>query len=178
MTSGLAITDVTLSGRRRSLPSPMYGHREIWFDVTITLENNGKVPLHVVSALRGIAYDADTRLLTLRLREPKPPAADSGDAHSFVLPPPPTITVPPHQSAEITVSIPAMLRQARQQPGAPFALDETDIRSMRTLRCEIAAASKPISLDQPLSPHALRSYLAKWGETITRDTAVTPDTRD
>jgi hypothetical protein len=162
MTSGLAITDVTLSGRRRSLPSPMFGHRDIWFDVTITVENTGKVPLHVVSALRSIAYDAESRLLTLRLREPKPLAGASEDAHSYVLPPPPTTTVPPHQSAQITVAIPAMLKQARQQPGAPLALDETDIRGMRTLRCEIAAGSRP----------------AKWGRTITRDTAVTPDTRD
>lgn len=177
MASPLAITGITLSGRRRGLPHPMDGHRDIWFDVTVTVENPGAKPLHVISELRGLSYDVAQRVLTLRLAEVKPgPVSD--DAPTFTLPTPATVTVEPHGSARITVTIPAILKELRQVPGEPFALVETDLRTMHTIRCEVAASEKPIGRFKRLDAQLLRTRLAKWGKTTTRDAAVKPDTRD
>ena len=177
MTAGLTITSVDLSGRRRGLPSPMDGHRDIWFDVTITVENTGKAALHVISELRGISYDAAQRVLTLRLAE-VPPGPVVKNGPTFTLPTPATVTVEPHGEAKIIVKIPAILKELRQQPGQPFAVEQTDIRNMQSIRCEIAASDKPMGEFERLDARQLRTRLAKWGKTIARDTAVKPDTRD
>jgi hypothetical protein len=177
MAAGLTITSVELSGRKRGMPSPLDGHRDIWFDVTITVENTGKVPLHVISELRGISYDAARRVLTLRLAEARPgPTVEDGP--TFTLPTPATVTVEPRSDARITVRIPAILKELRQVPGHPFALELTDIRPMHTIRCEIAASDKPMGEFARLDARQLRTRLARWGKTIAHDTAVTPDTRD
>jgi hypothetical protein len=177
MASKLSIKDIALSARRRGLPSPMDGHRDIWFDVTVTVENPGTTPLHVISELRGITYDAAQRVLTLRLAEAKPgPARD--DAPTFTLPTPATVTVKPHSEAKINVKIPAILKELRQVPGQPFEITQTDIRAMDAIRCEITASDKPIGRFERVDAHQLRTRLAKWGKTISRETAVKPDTRD
>lgn len=177
MTEAFSISNVELSGRRRGLPSPMDGHRDIWFDVTITVANPGSNPLHVISELRSISYDAAQRVLTLRLAEAKP-GQPRKDAPTFTLPTPDTVTVEPHGEARITVKIPAILKELRQEPGKPLALVQTDIRPMNTIRCEIAASDKPMGHFERADARVLRTRLAKWGKTISRDTAVKPDTRD
>lgn len=177
MASKLSIKDIALSARRRGLPSPMDGHRDIWFDVTVTVENPGTTPLHVISELRGITYDAAQRVLTLSLAEAMPgPARD--DAPTFTLPTPATVTVKPHSEAKINVKIPAILKELRQVPGQPFEITQTDIRAMDAIRCEITASDKPIGRFERVDAHQLRTRLAKWGKTISRETAVKPDTRD
>lgn len=177
MASALAITAIALSARRRGLPHPMDGHRDIWFDVTVTVENPGTKLLHVISELRGLSYDAAQRVLTLRLAEAQPGPVGA-DAPTFTLPTPATVTVEPHASAAIIVKIPAILKELRQTPGQPFALTETDLRAMHTIRCEIAASDKPIGRFERIDAHALRSRLARWGKTIRSEAAVKPDTRD
>jgi len=177
MANALAITDIALSARRRGLPHPMDGRRDIWFDVTVRVENPGTKPLHVVSELRGLSYDAAQRVLTLRLAE-APPGPISADAPTFTLPTPATVTVEPHASAAITVKIPAILKELRPVPGQPFALVETDLRAMHTIRCEIAASERPIGQFERIDAHALRTRLARWGRTIRSEAAVKPDTRD
>lgn len=177
-TSGeLAIREIALSGRRRGLPAPMDGHRDIWFDVTVTVENPGREPLHVVSELRGISYDAAQRVLTLRLAE-APPGPRDADAPTFTLPTPATVTVPPGGTAEIKVAIPAILKELQPVPGEPFRIAETDLRGMRTIRCEVASSDTPIGRMERLNPDVLRSRLATWGRIIQSEAAVTPDTRD
>ena len=177
MAGGLTISNVELSGRWRGLPSPMDGHRDIWFDVTITVANLGTVPLHVISELRSMSYDAAQRVLTLRLAEAKPgPLHENGPI--FSLPTPATVTVEPHGEAKITVKIPAILKELSQVPGQPLALAQTDIRDMQTIRCEIAASNKPMGRSQRADARALRTRLVKWGKTISRETPVKPDTRD
>jgi|LauGreDrversion4_2_1035121.scaffolds.fasta_scaffold791901_2 hypothetical protein len=177
MAGGLSISKIELSGRRRGLPSPMDGHRDIWFDVTITVENPGNVPLHVISELRSISYDAAQRVLTLHLAEAKPgPAAK--DAPTFTLPTPTTVTVEPHGEAKITIKIPAILKELRRVPGESFALQQTDIRDMTTIRCEIAASKEPMGNFERVDARKLRTRLAKWGKTIAHEAAVKPDTRD
>ncbi len=177
MAGGLKITNVELSGRRRGLPSPMDGHRDIWFDVTITVINPRNVPLHVISELRGMSYDTAQHVLTLRLAEaaPGPPRKD---APTFTLPTPATVTVEPQSEAQITVKIPAILKELRQVPGEPLLLAETDLRAMQTIRCEIASSDKPMGQFERADARALRARLAKWGKTISRETPVKPDTRD
>lgn len=177
MAESLSISNVELSGRRRGLPSPMDGHRDIWFDVTITVANPGPNPLHVISELRSISYDAAQRVLTLRLAEAAP-GPQREDAPTFTLPTPHTVTVKPHGEATITVKIPAILKELSQVPGQPLALAQTDIRDMQTIRCEIAASDKPMGRFERTDARVLRTRLAKWGKTISRETPVKPDTRD
>lgn len=177
MPEDLAITDVVLSGRRRSLPSPMFGHREIWFDVTITVENRGDDPLHVVRELRGTSYDAEERRLTLFLREQKPRPL-KGEPPAYTLPPPATITVKPGSTASISVPIPAVRSEMQLRSGAPPAFEDVDIRAMRRLRVELSASTRLLGEHAGHDAHALRTRVAKWGKTITHETAVKPDTRD
>lgn len=177
MASTLTITDIALSGRRRGLPHPMDGRRDIWFDVTVTVENPGPKPLHVISELRGLSYDAAQRVLTLRLAEVKPGPVAEG-APIFTLPTPATVTVVPGATAKLTVPVPAILKELRQVPGEPFSTVETDLRAMRTIRCEVAASDKPIGRFERLDANDMRSRLAKWGKTIRSEAAVKPDTRD
>ncbi len=176
MATGLRIDDIALSPRRRGLPSPLDGRRDIWFDVTISVHNPGAKPLHVVSELRGLAYDAASKVLTLRLAEAAP-GPTARDAPTYTLPTPATITVAPRGTAKITLPIPAILREVRQVEGAPLAVDETDLRAMRRIRCEVASSEKPIGAQERTAPHLMRSRVARWGITVTGEAAVTPDTR-
>ena len=57
-------------------------------------------------------------------------------------------------------------------------LTETDLRGMRTIRCEVASSDTPIGRMERLNPDVLRSRLATWGRIIQSEAAVTPDTRD
>lgn len=177
MAGGLTISNVELSGRRRGLPHPMDGHRDIWFDVTITVRNTSETPLHVISELRGLSFDAAQRVLTLRLAEAKPGPVTK-NAPTFTLPTPATVTVKPHGEATIIVKIPAILKELRRVPGEAFTMEDTDIRAMTTIRCEIAASDKPMGDFERVDARQLRTRLAKWGKTITLETAVNPDTRD
>src|SRR5437868_10894993 len=105
MASNLLIANVSLSKRRRSLPDPMDGHRDIWFDVTIDVENSGDKPLYVVDELRSLTFHAATGVLSLRLSEP-PPQPVQKDSPVFHLPPPHTLTVEARASLSIVVKIP------------------------------------------------------------------------
>jgi hypothetical protein len=177
MPTGLAISSVTLSRRRRALPDPVDGHREIWFDVSLVVKNLGDIPLHVIDELRGLIYDAPRRMLTLRLREPAPTPVDK-NAPTFHLPTPHTVTVAPGATVTIVVAIPAVLRTLRQGPDLSLVMEKTDLRGMETIRSEIAASAQPIEFRPVEKPHALRTRLASWGKIVTTDTAVKPDTRD
>ena len=57
-------------------------------------------------------------------------------------------------------------------------MEQTDIRNMQSIRCEIAASDKPMGDFERVDARQLRTRLAKWGKTIARETAVKPDTRD
>ena len=177
MAGDLVIARVALSKRRRSLPDPMDGHRDIWFDVTIDVENRGDTPLHVVDELRGISFDAAARMLTLRLSEP-PPRPVQKDAPTFHLPPPHTLRVEPRATASITVRIPAVLKELRLGPELVPTMDQTDIRVMRTIRCEVASSDHPIEHRGAESAHQLRTRLRTWGQSVTMDTPVEPDMRE
>lgn len=177
MADALAISDIALSPRRRGLPEPIYGHREIWFDASFTVTNRSKEPLHVISQLRSYAYDGAARTLTLRLGEVKPgPLA--GDAPSFTLPTPPTITLKPGATARLSVPVPAVMKEMQPGDGMAPAMRETDLRAMRTLRVEVAASAKPIGAALVLPAPDMRKRLAKWGKSFSSEAAVTPDTRD
>jgi hypothetical protein len=175
MPNGLHISNVSLSRRRRSLPHPVDGHREIWFDVTITVANRGKTALHVINELRGMTYDASARALTLRLREPAPTPTEE-NAPIFHLPTPQTLTVKPGGTATITVAIPAVLKTLRQGRES-LVMEKTDLRAMETIRCEIASSENPIEIGPAETAYQLRTRLADWGTVVSTDTPVKPDTR-
>ncbi len=175
MVNALIIQDIALSRRRRSLPDPVDGHRDIWFDVTVTVENRGKTALHVIDQLRGLTYDPAQRRLTLRLCELKPGALVE-TAPSFTLPTPSTILLQPGATARIAIAIPAILKELQFESGP--SLKQTDLRDMRMIRCEVAASPKPIGKGQMLAPHDMRSLLFKWGEIASSQVSVTPDDRD
>lgn len=103
MSNNLNILDITLSRRRRSLPHPVDGHRDIWFDVTINVKNPGDSPLYVVNELRGISYDNTSHTLTLRLFEPAPAPLEK-NAPLFHLPAPRTATIEPGATVAIVVA--------------------------------------------------------------------------
>lgn len=177
MASNLAIASVALSKRRRSLPDPMDGHRDIWFDVTIDVKNSGDKPLYAVDELRGITFDAATRVLSLRLSEP-PPQPVQKDAPTFHLPPPHTLTVEARATLSIVVKIPAILKELRLGSGLVLTMEQTDISAMRTIRCEVASSDRPIEYRGAETAHELRTRLRKWGEVVSKDTPVKPDMRD
>lgn len=177
MAGDLTITNVALSKRRRSLPDPMDGHRDIWFDVIIDVENRGDKPLHVVDELRGITFDATTRVLSLRLSEP-PPQPVQKDAPTFHLPPPHTLIVEARGIASITVRIPAVLKELRLGSEFVPTMEETDVRTMRTIRCEVASSDRSIEHRRAETAHQLRTRLRSWGKIVSKDTPVEPDMRE
>lgn len=177
MASELAVTSVALSKRRRSLPDPMDGHRDIWYDVTIEVENRGDKPLHVVDELRGIMFDAATRVLSLRLAEP-PPQPVQKDAPTFHLPPPHTLTLKARATASIVVEIPAILKELRLDARRVMTMEQTDIRTMQTIRCEVASSDRPIESRGAETAHEMRTRLRTWGTVVGKDTPVEPDIRD
>ncbi len=177
MASDLAVVSVAISKRRRSLPDPMDGHRDIWFDVGINVENRGDKPLYVVDELRGMSFDAATRVLSLRLSEPPPQPVQKG-APTFHLPPPHTLTLEARATASIVVKIPAILKEFRLGSGLVPTMEETDIRAMRTIRCEVASSDRPIEYRGAETAHELRTRLRGWGRVVSKDTPVEPDTRE
>lgn len=177
MAAELVIKSVALSKRRRSLPDPMDGHRDVWFDVTIEVENGGAKTLHVVDELRCIVYDAATHVLLLRLAEP-PPQPVRGDAPTFHLPPPRTLALKPRATATIVVKVPAVLRTMRAGQGFVPTMEETDLRAMRTIRCEVASSERPIEHRGAETAHELRTRLRSWGKVASTDIPVDPDMRD
>lgn len=176
MASDLAVVSVALSKRRRSVPDPMDGHRDIWFDVTIDVENHGDKPLYVVDELRGITFDAATRVLSLRLAEPPPQPVQEG-APTFHLPPPHTLTLEARATASIVVKIPAILKQLLPGSGFGLTVEETDIRAMQTIRCEVASSGRPIEHRGAESAHELRTRLRTWGKVVSKEIPVEPDMR-
>lgn len=177
MAHEFAIANVALSKRQRSLPDLVDGHRDISFEVKIDVENGGDTPLYVVDELRSIAYDAATRVLSLRLSEP-PPQPVREDAPTFHIPAPRTLTLEPHAAATITVKIPAILKELRPGPELVPIVEQTDIRSMRTIRCEVASSKHPIEHLGAETAHQLRTRLTSWGQVVSKDTAVEPDMRE
>lgn len=177
MANNLDIASIALSKRRRSLPDPMDGHRDIWFDVIINVENRSDKPLYVVDELRGITFDAATRVLSLRLAEP-PPQPVQKDAPTFHLPPPHTLTVKARATLSIVVKIPAILRELRLGSGFVPTMEQTDISAMRTIRCEVASSDHPIEYRGAETAHELRTRLREWGKVVSKDTSVEPDMRD
>ncbi|HXT70551.1 MAG TPA: hypothetical protein VN700_12380 [Vicinamibacterales bacterium] len=177
MAGHLAIAKIALSKRHRSLPDPMDGHRDIWFDVTIDVENRGDVPLYVIDELRGIAFDAATRVLSLRLCESQPQPVQQ-DAPTFHLPPPHTLTVDRRATASIVVKIPLVLKELRLGAGGVLSMEQTDMSTMKTIRCEVASSDRPIEDRGAETAHELRSRLGTWGKVVSKDAAVDPDLRD
>ena len=177
MAGELAISSVALSKRRRSLPDAIDGHRDIWFDVTIRVENRSNKPLHVVDELRGIAFDATSRVLSLRLCEPLPRPVQK-DAPTFHLPTPRTLKVGPHESASIVVEIPAVLKELRAGPEFVPIVETTDLRAMQTIRCEVACSERPIESRGAETAHQMRTRLQNWATVVSKETPVEPDMRD
>lgn len=177
MADALAISDIALSPRRRGLPEPVYGHREIWFDASFTVVNRGRTALHVVNQVRSLAYDDAAKTLTLRLGEVKPGPL-SKDAPSFILPTPSTVTLKPDESLRLSIPVPAILKEMRPGSGMVPVIHQTDLRAMRSLRVEISASPKPVGAELMLPAPEMRKRLARWGQSYSSEAAVMPDTRD
>jgi hypothetical protein len=177
MPGNLTIMNVSLSKRRRSLPDPMDGHRDVWFDVIIDVENSGDKPLYVIDELRSITFHAATRVLWLRLSEP-PAQPVQKDSPVFHLPPPRTVTVEPRAALSIVVEVPAILKELRFGSGLVPTIEQTDITAMQTIRCEVASSERPIEHRGAETAYELRTRLQTWGKVVSKDTPVKPDMRN
>mgnify|MGYP001567057459 CR=1 FL=1 len=174
MSNHLHIQSVSLSRRQRSRPDVVDGHREVSFNVSILVQNQGDVALHVVNELRTLDYDAASTTLTLGLREPLPaPAQKYGP--TLHLSTPRTELIKPHASATLVVSIPAELKQMKRNADFNLVMERTDLTLARTIRCEVAASPQTLEARSQESVHALRTRLVQWGHVARVETAVTLD---
>ncbi|MCC7503014.1 MAG: hypothetical protein IT229_10820 [Flavobacteriales bacterium] len=177
MPNALSIQSLTLSRGKRSLPHPMDGHRDISFDVKIKVQNLGARPLHVIRELRTMAYDGPASTLTLRLHEPAPVPAEK-NAPTLHLPAPHTITVAPQEVATIVVTIPAILTTMRPGKDGVLMVERTELKDMRTIRCEVGSSETPVKNVPNESVHQLRSRMVGWGQVAIAEEGVKPDTRE
>jgi hypothetical protein len=177
MASNLAINKISLSRRRRSLPTPLDGHRDIWFDVIVDVENRGDKPLSVVNEMRKMDYEPQKRILTLELTEHV--AAELGEgAPTFHLPGPRWIDVKAHGTMKLTVAIPAILNETKFGPDSILKSTQTDIRKMKTIKCNISVSAYHPENLKDRKPNERRQSGMNWQTVVSAETEVEPDMRD
>jgi hypothetical protein len=160
MPDELEITDIQISPPWvDTIPEPERDEHSSWIDIVVSVSNRTDDNLYVNASLRSLTYDQIARTLNLNLYEREPPT----EYRPLRFREPNQITLEPHQSSAIKITVPLVMRQII--PGDDkIRFEQIDLANLE----QVAIA---ISYDRtPFFPTATKSVpdqmrdLNAWGK--------------
>lgn len=167
MADDIDIIDTVLSGPRYTPP----GGQQAWYDIDLTLRNNTGQTQYVVAEPRGIAYDAATHTLNLRLSDSQSIAPELERAQMMPHTPK-QIAISPGSTEQIRVSVPGVIRRMLPPTGLSLPFESIDISGVEHVSCTIAYNTSPlVPVPSESATEKLRRHGA-WGKRVTRTATV------
>jgi hypothetical protein len=159
---GPEVTDVSIVGTRVVTPGPtQLGETRRWMDIVITVRNrSSEKTYYMVSGVRNLQYDSDTRTLTVGLYELAEGIPNPGFVRS-----PQLTAVLPEASTHLKISVPTIMRQMKVSNGG-IEVEEIDVSNLRNIRVVVSfdvVPFRPVLSDRP---DVARQRFHEWGETV------------
>jgi hypothetical protein len=167
----LSIVDVKVGAPRIGELGGLFDYDELprFIDVIIQLKNNSTTPLFVVSSIRRLTYDVNSRLLRLSFAEPPP----EPDPEFLVMRPailPSFILISSGKTTPLEVSIPQIIEHVRSFNVTEDGIDREliDVSGFERIQCLVAYNDTPFEPEERAQPEAILRQLSSWGATVER----------
>jgi len=159
MANDIKVADAQFRARQSVETSEKRREQQRWVELAVTIRNSStNTTYHVVSTLRTLRYDVDTRTLVVGLSETES-VSNVPLRHVF---PAGMTPVEPGETANIEISVPVPMREVRLSKGS-IEVEEVDVSGLQRVTVIISYDHTPYRPVYTDSPVERIKQLHNWG---------------